>query len=181
MVIYQNTTCIQGWSWRRPRLPKFAPRPETQWLSGLPLFHPYVRKTKSLEAALPWLYLKGLSSGEMGETLKVLIGPEARRLFRDSPVTMLDAQNDERPQLLTQIRPRVKSKVYCITSGRQRQKRMLRRPSNYLSKCMNQNTQRLKFVCKRTVMRCCTWCSNLDSVRKKNGNDCADTTTWPRW
>ena len=25
----------------------------------------YVRKSKSLEAALPWLYLKGVSSGEM--------------------------------------------------------------------------------------------------------------------
>lgn len=25
----------------------------------------YVRKTQSLEAALPWLYLKGVSSGEM--------------------------------------------------------------------------------------------------------------------
>ena len=30
------------------------------------LVPPYVRKTKSLEAALPWLYLKGISSGEMG-------------------------------------------------------------------------------------------------------------------
>lgn len=40
----------------------------------------YVRKTKSLEAALPWLYLKGVSSGEMGEALKVLVGPEAEGL-----------------------------------------------------------------------------------------------------
>lgn len=38
------------------------------------LVPPYVRKTKSLEAALPWLYLKGVSSGEMGEALKVLVG-----------------------------------------------------------------------------------------------------------
>jgi transposase-like protein len=41
------------------------------------LVPPYVRKTKSLEAALPWLYLKGISSGEMGEALKVLVGPDA--------------------------------------------------------------------------------------------------------
>ena len=40
------------------------------------LVPPYVRKTKSLEAAVPWLYLKGVSSGEMGEALKVLVGPE---------------------------------------------------------------------------------------------------------
>jgi len=44
------------------------------------LVPPYVRKTRSLEAALPWLYLKGISSGEMGEALKVLVGPEAEGL-----------------------------------------------------------------------------------------------------
>ncbi len=44
------------------------------------LVPPYVRKTRSLEAALPWLYLKGISSGEMGEALKVLVGPEAAGL-----------------------------------------------------------------------------------------------------
>jgi hypothetical protein len=30
--------------------------------------------------ALPWLYLKAVSSGEMGEALKVLIGPDAKGL-----------------------------------------------------------------------------------------------------
>ena len=39
------------------------------------LVPPYVRKSKSLEAALPWLYLKGVSSGEMQEALEVLVGP----------------------------------------------------------------------------------------------------------
>ena len=29
------------------------------------LVPPYVRKTRSLEAAIPWLYLKGISAGEM--------------------------------------------------------------------------------------------------------------------
>ena len=41
---------------------------------------PYVRKTKSLEAALPWLYLKGISSGEMEAALKVLVGEQAQGL-----------------------------------------------------------------------------------------------------
>jgi len=44
------------------------------------LVPPYIRKTKTLEAALPWLYLKGVSSGEMGEALKVLVGPQAQGL-----------------------------------------------------------------------------------------------------
>ncbi len=44
------------------------------------LVPPYVRKTSTLEAALPWLYLKGISSGEMGAALEVLVGPEAKGL-----------------------------------------------------------------------------------------------------
>ncbi|MGD8570260.1 MAG: IS256 family transposase [Gammaproteobacteria bacterium] len=44
------------------------------------LVPPYVRKTASLEAALPWLYLKGISSGEMDAALKVLVGPQAQGL-----------------------------------------------------------------------------------------------------
>jgi transposase-like protein len=36
-----------------------------------------VRKAKSIEAALPWLYLKGISTGEIGSALKMLLGPEA--------------------------------------------------------------------------------------------------------
>jgi putative transposase len=44
------------------------------------LVPPYVRKTRSLEAALPWLYLKGISTGEMSEALAVLVGPEATGL-----------------------------------------------------------------------------------------------------
>ena len=44
------------------------------------LVPPYVRKTQSLEASLPWLYLKGVSTGEMGAALEVLVGPEAKGL-----------------------------------------------------------------------------------------------------
>ena len=44
------------------------------------LVPPYVRKSRSVEAALPWLYLKGISTGEMSEALKVLVGPDANGL-----------------------------------------------------------------------------------------------------
>lgn len=44
------------------------------------LVPPYVRKTRSLEAALPWLYLKGISTGEMQAALEVLVGAEAQGL-----------------------------------------------------------------------------------------------------
>jgi putative transposase len=39
-----------------------------------------VRKTASLEAAIPWLYLKGISTGEMQPALEALVGPEAKGL-----------------------------------------------------------------------------------------------------
>ena len=38
----------------------------------------YVRKTRTLEAFVPWLYLKGISSGEMGDVLGVLLDLKAR-------------------------------------------------------------------------------------------------------
>lgn len=44
------------------------------------LVPPYVRKTASLEAALPWLYLKGISTGEMASALEALVGTQAKGL-----------------------------------------------------------------------------------------------------
>jgi transposase-like protein len=44
------------------------------------LVPPYVRRSRSLEAAIPWLYLKGVSTGEMQSALEVLVGEEAKGL-----------------------------------------------------------------------------------------------------
>jgi len=41
---------------------------------------PYVRKSPRVNIALPWLYLKGISTGNMSETLQVLLGDEAKGL-----------------------------------------------------------------------------------------------------
>jgi transposase-like protein len=37
----------------------------------------YLRRTKSIEELLPWLYLKGISTGDFSEALAALLGPEA--------------------------------------------------------------------------------------------------------
>lgn len=37
----------------------------------------YLRKSKSLEELLPWLYLKGISTNDFGSALTALLGPEA--------------------------------------------------------------------------------------------------------
>ena len=38
---------------------------------------PYLRRTKSLEELIPWLYLKGISTGDLSEALQAILGPEA--------------------------------------------------------------------------------------------------------
>lgn len=41
---------------------------------------PYLRKAKSIEELLPWLYLKGISTGDFHEALAALLGPNAAGL-----------------------------------------------------------------------------------------------------
>lgn len=71
--------------------------PKVRAKTGAPVsFHsalvpPYVRKTQTLEAAIPWLYLKGISTGEMGAALKALLGPNATG-FSAKTVARLKAQ-----------------------------------------------------------------------------------------
>ena len=38
---------------------------------------PYLRRSRSVEELLPWLYLKGISTGDFGEALAALLGPDA--------------------------------------------------------------------------------------------------------
>jgi putative transposase len=40
----------------------------------------YLRRTRSLEELLPWLYLKGVSTGDFSEALAALLGKDARGL-----------------------------------------------------------------------------------------------------
>ena len=51
---------------------------------------PYLRRAKSIEELLPWLYLKGISTGDFSEALAALLGPDAPGLSA-STVTRLKA------------------------------------------------------------------------------------------
>ena len=62
------------------RIPKVRAKTGEPVIFRSALVPPYVRKTKTLEPPLPWLYLKGISSGEMGAALEVLVGPAAQGL-----------------------------------------------------------------------------------------------------
>ena len=44
------------------------------------LLPPYLKRSRSVEEVLPWLYLKGVSTGDFAEALSALLGPEAKGL-----------------------------------------------------------------------------------------------------
>lgn len=52
---------------------------------------PYLRRAKSIEELLPWLYLKGISTGDFSEALAALLGPDAPGLSA-STITRLKAE-----------------------------------------------------------------------------------------
>jgi transposase-like protein len=62
------------------RVPKVRDRSGSGIKFNSALVPPYVRKSQRISAALPWLYLKGISTGDMGEALQVLLGEEAKGL-----------------------------------------------------------------------------------------------------
>jgi len=49
---------------------------------------PYLRRTKSLEELIPWLYLKGVSTGDFSEALMAILGPDAPGLSASTVVRL---------------------------------------------------------------------------------------------
>jgi transposase-like protein len=64
---------------QQPRVQDRRPREQREKFSSA-ILPPYLRKTKSLEELIPWLYLKGISTGDFSEALAALLGPQAKGL-----------------------------------------------------------------------------------------------------
>jgi putative transposase len=58
-------------------VPKVRDRSGTGIKFNSSLVPPYLKRTKTIEEFLPWLYLRGISTGDFSETLKHLLGPDA--------------------------------------------------------------------------------------------------------
>ena len=77
-------------------VPVKVPRVRDRAHEGTPLrftstiLPPYLRRAKSIEELLPWLYLKGISTGDFSEALAALLGPDAPGLSATT-VTRLKA------------------------------------------------------------------------------------------
>jgi len=59
------------------------------------LLPPYLRRTKSVEEVLPWLYLKGVSTNDFSEALKALLGEDAGGLSASTISRLKASWEDE--------------------------------------------------------------------------------------
>jgi putative transposase len=73
------TTGVGPVTVQQPRVQDRRPA-ETREKFSSAILPPYLRKTKSVEELIPWLYLKGVSSGDFSEALAALLGPDAKGL-----------------------------------------------------------------------------------------------------
>lgn len=56
---------------------------------------PYLRRTKSLDELIPWLYLRGISTGDFTEALQGLLGPQAKGLSASNIVRLKESWQQE--------------------------------------------------------------------------------------
>ena len=63
---------------KAPRIRDHRPGDESDRIRfSSSILPPYLRKTKSMEELIPWLYLKGISTGDFSEALAALVGKDA--------------------------------------------------------------------------------------------------------
>ena len=81
---------------RRPRVRDRQPdagRGRIRFTSSI--LPPYLRRAKSVEELLAWLYLKGISTGDFGEALAALLGPDAPGLSATTVTRLKTAWAEE--------------------------------------------------------------------------------------
>jgi transposase-like protein len=80
------------------------------------LLPPYLRRTKSIEELIPWLYLKGVSTGDFSEALQALLGVEAAGLSATT-VTRLKAGWQQDFETWSRRSLRFRNYVYVWADG----------------------------------------------------------------
>jgi transposase-like protein len=78
----------------QPRVLDRRPKDKAEFFSSK-ILPPYLRKTKSLEELVPWLYLKGISTGDFSEALAALVGPSAAGLSASTIVRLKSVWEEE--------------------------------------------------------------------------------------
>jgi len=73
------------------RVPKVRDRSASGIKFNSSLLPPYLKRARSLEELIPWLYLRGVSTGDFQEALQALVGDQAKGLSPNT-VARLKAQ-----------------------------------------------------------------------------------------
>jgi putative transposase len=100
---------------KQPRVQDRRP-PDLKEKFNPSILPPYLRRTKSLDEAIPWLYLKGISSSDFPEALQALFGPDAKGLSANT-VTRLKAAWEEEYQTWSKRSFKGKQYVYVWADG----------------------------------------------------------------
>lgn len=80
------------------------------------LLPPYLKRSRSVEEVLPWLYLKGVSTGDFSEALSALLGSSAKGLSA-ATISRLKAKWREEHQTWQRRSLRHKRYVYVWADG----------------------------------------------------------------
>ena len=64
----------------QPRVRGKSPRADKRVAFTSAILPDYLRKSRSIEELIPWLFLKGVATGDHAEALPALLGPDARGL-----------------------------------------------------------------------------------------------------
>lgn len=99
----------------QPRVRDRRPSPEAERFTSK-ILPPYLRKTKSIEELIPWLYLKGVSTGDFSEALAALLGAEAPGLSA-STITRLKGVWEEEYEDWNKRSLKGKQYVYIWADG----------------------------------------------------------------
>jgi transposase-like protein len=55
----------------------------------------YLRRTKSIDELIPWLYLRGISTGDFSDALQAILGPQAKGLSATNVVRLKECWQQE--------------------------------------------------------------------------------------
>jgi transposase-like protein len=80
---------------RQGRVRDNTPDPEKRVQFSPSVLPAYLRRTDAIEELIPWLYLKGVSTGDFGEALQSLVGERARGLSANVVVRLKEQWADE--------------------------------------------------------------------------------------
>jgi putative transposase len=111
----QITTGVGPIEVQQPRVRDRRPADQAEAFSSK-ILPPYLRKTKSIEELIPWLYLKGVSTGDFTDALKALVGPDCPGLSATT-VTRLKAVWEDEFQEWNKRSLKGKQYVYVWADG----------------------------------------------------------------